>query len=335
MKVCLYFEGKEMIKTSGIGRALKHQISACESAGIEYTLDSNDDYDILHINTYGPSTLSVINHARSRGKKVIYHAHSTEEDFRNSFILSNKIAPYFKKMLIHYYSKADYILTPTPYSKKLLENYGIKVEIESISNGIDLERFHYDEEKVKAFRQYFSLNDHQKVVISVGLYIERKGILDFMKVAEAMPDITFIWFGYTPLYSIPKKIREILKDHPSNVILPGYVKGPIIEGAYASADAFFFPSKEETEGIVVLEALASHQYVIVRDIPVYSDWLIDQVNCFKAKTIEQFINKIRHCVNDTCIDVRDHGVKTAEIRSIEEVGHQLRNIYEKVLNIKE
>ena len=32
---------------------------------------------------------------------------------------------------------------------------------------------------------------------------------------------------------------------------------------------FFFPSREETEGIVVLEALASHQHVVLRDIPVY------------------------------------------------------------------
>ena len=32
---------------------------------------------------------------------------------------------------------------------------------------------------------------------------------------------------------------------------------------------FSFPSREETEGIVVLEALASQQQVLVRDIPVY------------------------------------------------------------------
>lgn len=332
MKVCLYFEGKEMIKTSGIGRALKHQKAACESAGIEYTLDPDEEYDILHINTYGPSTLSVLNQARSRGKKIIYHAHSTEEDFRNSFVLSNQIAPYFKKMLIYYYSKADYILTPTPYSKQLLDGYGLGVKIEALSNGIDLDRFHYDEEKVKAFRAYFSLKENQKVIISVGLYIERKGILDFMKVAEAMPDVTFIWFGYTPLYSVPKKIRNAIKNHPANVILPGYVKGAIIEGAYSSADAFFFPSKEETEGIVVLEALASHQYVIVRDIPVYADWLTSGVNCFKGSTIEHFINHIRNCINDTCVDVRDNGVDTAEKRSIEEVGQQLKRIYENVMN---
>ncbi|WP_281628244.1 glycosyltransferase family 4 protein [Traorella massiliensis] len=331
MKVCLYFEGKEIIKTSGIGRALKHQMAACESAGISYTLDPDDDYDVLHINTVGVSSLPVINKARAKGCKVIYHAHSTEEDFRNSFVLSNQIAPVFKKMLISYYSKADLILTPTPYSKKLLEGYGITVPIYALSNGIDLNRFHYDLEKVKAFRRYFSLKDEDKVVISVGLYFERKGILDFMEVAENMPDVKFIWFGYTPLISIPKKIRDVVTDeHPTNVILPGYVKGAVIEGAYANADCFFFPSYEETEGIVVLEALASSQNVLLRDIPVYDPWLVHGQNCYKGKNNEEFIAQLRKILNHECADLREQGRITAEKRSIQEVGRELKKIYEGV-----
>ncbi len=331
MKVCLYFEGKEIIKTSGIGRALKHQMAACESAGISYTLDPDDDYDVLHINTVGVSSLPVINKARAKGCKVIYHAHSTEEDFRNSFVLSNQIAPVFKKMLISYYSKADLILTPTPYSKKLLEGYGITVPIYALSNGIDLNRFHYDPEKVKAFRRYFSLKDEDKVVISVGLYFERKGILDFMEVAENMPDVKFIWFGYTPLISIPKKIRDVVTDeHPTNVILPGYVKGAVIEGAYANADCFFFPSYEETEGIVVLEALASSQNVLLRDIPVYDPWLVHGQNCYKGKNNEEFIAQLRKILNHECADLREQGRITAEKRSIQEVGRELKKIYEGV-----
>ena len=38
----------------------------------------------------------------------------------------------------------------------------------------------------------------------------------------------------------------------------------------------FFPSYEETEGIVVLEAFASHQHVVLRDIPVYEGWVDDK-----------------------------------------------------------
>jgi 1,2-diacylglycerol-3-alpha-glucose alpha-1,2-glucosyltransferase len=230
------------------------------------------------------------------------------------------------------YSEGDYILTPTPYSKKLLEGYGLTQPIEDISNGIDIRRFDYDVEKIKAFRKYFSLRDEDKVVIGVGLYFDRKGILDFVEVARQLPEYKFIWFGYTPLYTIPKHIRDVVnEDHPTNVLFPGYVKGPIIEGAFSGSNAFFFPSKEETEGIVVLEALASRQNVIVRDIPVFDPWLEDKVNCYKGTSNEEFVDLIRGVVENTLPSTKEAGRKTAEQRSIEEIGKRLKAIYEKVL----
>ena len=103
MKILLYFEGESVISKSGIGRAFKHQQRALESAGIEFTTDPwCPDYDILHINTYYMNSESIVKNAREHGKKVIYHAHSTEEDFRNSFTLSNTISPAVKKWLMHF-----------------------------------------------------------------------------------------------------------------------------------------------------------------------------------------------------------------------------------------
>ena len=52
MKVLLYTEGLKTIGKSGLGKAIKHQMKALDSQNIKYTLDVNDDYDILHINTY-------------------------------------------------------------------------------------------------------------------------------------------------------------------------------------------------------------------------------------------------------------------------------------------
>lgn len=335
MKVCLYFEGEKVIQNSGVGRAMKHQMAALTSQGIEYTTDPNEDYDILHINTIGPSSASIIKKARQQHRKVIYHAHSTEEDFRNSFMLSNQVAPLFKKHIVNLYSRGDYIITPTPYSKKLIEGYGITVPVIDISNGIDIHKFNRDEAKIKAFKEFFHLKEDDKVVISVGLYFDRKGILDFVDVAKALPQYTFIWFGYTPLYSIPKNIRQVVtKNHPDNVIFPGYVKGPVIEGAYAGADAFFFPSKEETEGIVVLEALASYQQVILRDIPVFEPWMVHGMNCYKGKNVTEFIRLVHDVVEKQVPSLQDAARKTAEERSIPEIGKQLKAVYEKVLSEK-
>lgn len=333
MKVLLYFESEKMIAKSGIGRALKHQKAALTSQSIPYTLNPDDDFDIAHINTIGPSSAALVRKCRRMGKKIIYHAHSTEEDFRNSFLLSNQIAPAFKKLLIFLYSKADRIITPTPYSKALIEGYaGIDVPVHAISNGIDLQRFDYNEKKIVEFRNYFHIQKDQKVIISVGLFFERKGILDFVEVAKRFPQYTFIWFGHVPLYSIPKHIRTIVtKDHPDNVKFPGYISGDIIEGAFGGADAFFFPSKEETEGIVVLEALASYQQVILRDIPVFDPWMQHGVNCFKGHDVDSFSELIQGVVEKKLPSLKEAARKTAEERSITEIGKQLKAVYEQVM----
>lgn len=332
MKVLLYFEGQNVISKSGIGRAFSHQQKALTSAGIEYTTDPWDDtYDILHINTIYMNSDAIIAHARSIGAKVIYHAHSTEEDFRDSFTLSNVVAPGFKKLLMHLYGQADALITPTPYSKKLLEGYGLKMPIYPVSNGIDLARYQKDPAKVEAYRRYFSLKDGDKVVIGVGLLFQRKGLLDFVEVARQLPEYKFIWFGDISKMIIPAKITEVLEHHPDNVIFPGYVKGPIIEGAYSDADCFFFPSYEETEGIVVLEALASRQRIVVRDIGAFDPWLKNGVNCCMGHNNEEFVSLVRKCVEKEIPDTGEEGYKTASERSIENVGQQLKHVYEEVL----
>ena len=47
MKVLLYTEGLKHVGKSGLGKAIKHQMKALDSVGIEYTLNSKDDYLIF------------------------------------------------------------------------------------------------------------------------------------------------------------------------------------------------------------------------------------------------------------------------------------------------
>ena len=88
------------------------------------------------------------------GKKIVYHAHSTEEDYKNGFIFSKLTSKLFKKWLIKCYGMGDVIITPTPYSKKLLEGYkGLEnKKIYAISNGIELDFFKKDAKLKEKFR---------------------------------------------------------------------------------------------------------------------------------------------------------------------------------------
>ncbi|MBQ6052506.1 MAG: glycosyltransferase [Clostridia bacterium] len=330
MKVLLYFEGIDKISKSGVGMAMSHQIKALEAAGVEYTLDPEDDYDILHINTVFINSEPIIAEAKKKGAAIIYHAHSTEEDFRNSFVFSNMVSKFVKERLMLLYRTADCIIAPTPYARDLLlEKYRINAPIEVVSNGVNVNKFRYDPVKANAFREHFGFSKDDKVVIASGLWIKRKGILDFIKVAEMLPDVKFVWFGSTPLLSIPLEIRNaVTNDHPSNVFFPGYMQGDVYEGAFSSADIFFFPTYEETEGIVVLESLACSGTIVVRDIPVFNGWLKDGVNCFKGSTNEDFARLIRAKINGELPDVSTAARKTAEERDIPQIGQKLKRIYE-------
>jgi len=334
MKVLLYTENEKILKKSGLGKAIKHQMKALEENNIEYTTDPKDDYDIVHINFYGPSSYNLAKKAKKLGKKVIYHAHSTEEDFKNSFVLSNQVAPLFKKWLINCYTLGDHILTPTPYSKKLLENYGIENPITDISNGIDVKYFEKNEKLGKEFRKNFNYSQSDKIIMGVGLYIERKGILDFVELAKRLPQYKFIWFGHSPLAASPSEIREAVNTKLDNLVFAGYVEPDILRGAYSGCDLYLFPTLEETEGIPIMEACAAKIPALIRDIPVFSDWLEDGKNVYKAKNLDEFELKIKQIIEKELPDLTEEGYKVALTRDIKIVGKKLIDIYNKVLEEK-
>lgn len=334
MKIKLYFGQEDSIKKSGIGRAFVHQKKALELNGISYTTDKNDlDYDILHINTVWPDSLKLINQARENNKKIVYHAHSTEEDFRNSFMFSNSVSGIYKKWLISLYTKGDYIVTPTPYSKRLLESYGITLPIKAISNGVDLIQFNPTKKQIDLFTSKFGIYDDDVLIISVGWLFERKGFDTFIEVASKLPNYKFMWFGDVKLSHPTKKIKDLLDSLPENVILPGYVSGDIIKGAYGRSNVFFFPSREETEGIVVLEALACKCNILLRDIPVFSDWLENGINCYKGNNTDDFIEIINKMITGEYPSLVEQGYEVAKQRELSKIGKELLEVYEETLKL--
>lgn len=69
MKILLYLEAEKFLRKSGIGRAIYHQKRALEIAGIDYTTDPHEDFDIAHINTYGIRSVMLLFRVKRMGKK--------------------------------------------------------------------------------------------------------------------------------------------------------------------------------------------------------------------------------------------------------------------------
>ena len=80
MKVLLYTEGEKLFSKSGLGKAIKHQMRALEYENIEYTTNVQDDYDIVHINFYGPNSFALAKIAKSKGLTIpiVYNTNGYE-----------------------------------------------------------------------------------------------------------------------------------------------------------------------------------------------------------------------------------------------------------------
>lgn len=330
MRVLLYSEGLKTIGKSGLGKAIKHQMKALDEVGVSYTLNPKENYDILHINTYFPKSYFFAKKAKKNGKKIVYHAHSTEEDYKNGFIFSSITSKLFKKWLIKCYSLGDVIVTPTPYSKKLLEGYkGLEnKKIYAVSNGIELNFFKKDKNLKDKFRKRYNYKDTDKVIIGIGLYIKRKGIIDFVELAKRCPEYKFIWFGYSPLIAAGRKVRKAVNTKLDNLKFAGYVDQDIIKEAMNGCDLYLFPTLEETEGIPIIEACACSCDAIIRDIPIFDDWLYDGINVYKAKDVDEFERKIKLFLNNKIPSVAKNAYDIAKQRDISKIGKELKKIYE-------
>ncbi|MDO4941678.1 MAG: glycosyltransferase family 4 protein [Lachnospiraceae bacterium] len=334
MEVYLYQGGKGIVAKSGIGQAVLHQKKALEKVGVRVVTKPEKKTKIIHINTIFPDSLLACMIAKRKGKKVIWYAHSTMEDFKSSFCGSDLFAPLFKRWICFCYSMGDIIITPTAYSRQLLLRYGLKKTIYHLSNGVDTDFFQRDAACGERFRTKYHIGKEEKVVISVGHMIERKGILDFIALAKQMPEIRFLWFGYTDAKFIPAHVKKAMKHAPRNLMFAGYVNQSELRDAYCGADVFAFLSKEETEGIVVLEALACGIPTILRDIPVYDGWLQDGKQVYKVRSVSDGMKKVQEVFAEDHTLLVKNGRKTAESRSLERIGKRLKAIYQ-ISGIKE
>ena len=327
MRVHLYTGSLDLVRRSGVGQAVAHQRAMLQSAGVEVVETWALPADAVHINTVLPDAPLAALRAHLRGEKVVVYGHSTEQDFRNSFVGSNRLAPLFRQWLRFCYNRGDIVLTPTPYAREILETYGLRPPVRALSNGVDTAFFAPDPARRAAFRARWGLTGNDKVVVSAGHFMQRKGIGRFIELARSLPGVRFFWFGYTQPALVPAEVRHAMAAAPANLQFPGFVSQAELRDAYCGADLFCFCSHEETEGIVVLEALACGVPVLVRDIPVYAGWLTHGENVYKARTPQDWPALTAAILDHRLPDLTAAGRRVAEARSLPRLGAQLCEVY--------
>ena len=340
MAVYLYTGGYKTVSKSGVGKALEHQRAALQAAGVPLVdtlppVGPDARNCVVHLNTVLPDSLWVAAKARARGCKVVYYGHSTMQDFRNSFRGSNALAPLFKQWILHCYRQGDVVITPSNYSKEILQGYGLNRPVYALSNGIDNGFFAPSAARAARFRARYALAEGQKCVISVGHWMVRKGLPGFVELARRMPEVRFLWFGQTDAALLTQEVHRAMESAPANLTFAGFADAETLCDAYCGADAFAFLSHEETEGIVVLEALACGTPTLVRDIPVYADWLQDGQSVYKANNLDNFERTLRRLLAGELPLLTEGGHAVADARSLRAVGQQLCGIYQDAGFLKE
>jgi 1,2-diacylglycerol-3-alpha-glucose alpha-1,2-glucosyltransferase len=322
MNICLYSGGIEYFRTGGIKTAYANKAQAFELCNAEYsTHPFNKPFDILQLEFPSPQSVFYALWARKHKKKVSMGTHVTVEDFKHTFTFSSLVVSLIKYYLTWYYSLADLLIAPSAYTKQLLIEYGVKTPIEVVSNGINpsfLER-----------AGNVSQEEHTRPIVgSVGFVTQRKGVGTFSIVAERCPTYTFKWAG-TIHNSLLFNLHSIRT--PDNVEFLGYVED--IQNLYASFDAFLFPSFEENQGIVILEAACFGLPLIIRDLPAYTGWLVHEENCLKCRNDTEFVEQLHRVFSDDSLreKLSINARKLAEANELTHIGEQLLSCYETLL----
>lgn len=325
----------QLARESGIGAAIRHQEKVIRSLGHEVVHSPLDDFDVVHLNTPFPDTPLLARWARLRRRPVLMWAHSTEDDFRDSFTGANAVAPLFRRWIAHLYRRGDAVVTPSGYARELISapKYGLRAPIHVLSNGVDTSFFRPDPSARGRLRESLGLGPEAEVVVSVGMQLVRKGIVDWVELARSMPGTTFVWYGRTDPRMLTAAVRRALAGAPANALFPGYVQAAELRDAYCGADAFCFLTTEETEGIVLLEALACGAPVLVRGIPLYRDQFPDgevthQVTGEGPAFVAATARKLRALLDGELADLRAAGRAAAEDVDLDRVAERLAAIYD-------
>jgi glycosyltransferase involved in cell wall biosynthesis len=141
---------------------------------------------------------------------------------------------------------------------RVLRDYGITTPTEVIPTGIAPESFVPGDRA--AFRQKFGIAQDRPVLLFVGRVAHEKNIGFLLKVVERVrteiADVLFVIAGEGPAReSLAREVTAL--GLGANVMFIGYLdRHTELNSCYCSADIFIFASRTETQGLVLLEAMA-------------------------------------------------------------------------------
>jgi len=161
--------------------------------------------------------------------------------------------------LRNFLERADSVIAPTNSIKEVLKKSAPGMRhIEVIPTGVDLNKFHPRHDG-SSMRERLNLNG-EKVVLTVGRIAWEKNLELIIRGFKILHDVDaetkLVIAGKGPAENHYKNYAKQL-GLGDDVLFPGFVLDTDLPNLYAACDAFTIASKFETQGLVLLEAMAS------------------------------------------------------------------------------
>lgn len=296
------YSSADKIEGQGVGSAYEEQVQLIkEGAADLFDVRINDwtsKPDIQHFHTIDPTFYVKILDKKATN---IAYCHFLPETVDESLKIPTPFYSIFNNYVITFYKSVDYLVVVNPSFIPKLVDLGIsKEKIVYIPNYVSKDKFYPKSlEERMTYRQKLGIDPNAFVVLGAGQVQTRKGVQDFVKVAQEMPDCTFIWaggFSFGVITEGYEELSKIQKNPPENVKFLGIVPREEMADLYNIADVLFVPSYNELFPMTILEAVNIHVPLVLRDLDLYKDILFE--HHMKANDNEGFVKCIRQLQND-------------------------------------
>jgi glycosyltransferase involved in cell wall biosynthesis len=241
-------------------------MKASEVMSLEQTLRARA-YDLIHVHTPFVAHYAGLRLSQRLGIPCIETFHTHFEAYAKFYlpwipaVISRWAARRITKMQCN---AVDYMVAPSETIKKLLQEYGVEKPIHVVSTGIRVSDFGQGDGE--GFREKYAIEAGRPLLLTVGRIAHEKNIgflLQVMhEIRKEMPEAQLLIAGEGPAkVSLMRKVSQLGLDETVRFV--GYLsRARDLVDCYHAADAFVFSSRTETQGLVLIEAMAAGLPVI-------------------------------------------------------------------------
>jgi glycosyltransferase involved in cell wall biosynthesis len=207
--------------------------------------------DVIYLATEGLLGYSALRAARKLKIPVVSGYHTHFPQYLSGYHLG-LLGPLLRHWLRKLHNATATTLVPTGETRQLLTSQGFR-NVEIMERGVDTELFHPGR-RSRELRQRWGAGPADPVLLHVGRVAAEKNLA---LVFQAWDLARASWPGTRLVLAGDGPQRALWAAKYPGAVWTGFLTGVDLAEAYASADLMLFPSRTETFGNVLLEAMAS------------------------------------------------------------------------------